>query len=167
MERPERLHHAAYLTYDTAATVRWYTEVLGMKFVGYAAGDHVPSTGASDRFFHSFLEMEDGSCIAFFEIEGLDKKADETIVPRWVRHIALKVPSEEALAGYKARLESHGIDVVGVTDHDFCKSIYFFDPNGIRLELTADVRPFSAEDAQAAAKALGEWNRSTAATVVG
>ena len=38
----------------------------------------------------------------------------------------------------KARLEAHGINVVGVTDHGFVKSIYFFDPNGIRLEFTAE-----------------------------
>jgi len=31
------------------------------------------------------------------------------------------------------------LDVVGVTDHEFVKSIYFFDPNGIRLEITCEV----------------------------
>ena len=158
MERPERLHHVAYLTYDTAGTVKWYTDVLGMKLVGYAAGDSV-STGPSERFFHSFLEMGDGSCIAFFEIEGLEQKADETIVPSWVRHIALKVPSEESLESHQVRLETHGVDVIA-KDHGFCKSIYFFDPNGIRLELTADVRPFSDQDAEEATKALQEWDKS-------
>ena len=164
MERPERLHHVAYLTYDTAATVKWYTDVLGMKLVGYAAGDSV-STGASDRFFHSFLEMGDGSCIAFFEIEGLEKKADETVVPSWVRHIALKVPNENALEDHKKCLETHGVEVIG-KDHGFCKSIYFFDPNGIRLELTADVRPFSGEDAEAATRALEEWSKSVVGAAV-
>ena len=38
----------------------------------------------------------------------------------------------------KARLEANGVEVVGVTDHGFVKSIYFFDPNGIRLEFTAE-----------------------------
>ena len=38
----------------------------------------------------------------------------------------------------KARLEANGISVVGITDHGFVKSIYFFDPNGIRLEFTAE-----------------------------
>ena len=38
----------------------------------------------------------------------------------------------------KARLEANGVSVVGITDHGFVKSIYFFDPNGIRLEFTAE-----------------------------
>ena len=38
----------------------------------------------------------------------------------------------------KARLEAAGIAVVGVTDHTIFKSIYFFDPNGHRLELAAN-----------------------------
>jgi catechol-2,3-dioxygenase len=37
----------------------------------------------------------------------------------------------------KRRLEDNGIEVLGVTDHGFLQSIYFFDPNGVRLELTA------------------------------
>ena len=39
----------------------------------------------------------------------------------------------------KTRLEAHGIEVLGVTDHRVFKSIYFFDPNGIRLELSAQL----------------------------
>jgi catechol-2,3-dioxygenase len=38
----------------------------------------------------------------------------------------------------KARLQAEGIDVVGITDHTIFKSIYFFDPNGHRLELACD-----------------------------
>lgn len=37
----------------------------------------------------------------------------------------------------KAELEAGGIEVVGPTNHEIIKSIYFFDPNGHRLELTA------------------------------
>jgi glyoxylase I family protein len=31
------------------------------------------------------------------------------------------------------------VEVIGVTDHHIFKSIYFFDPNGIRLELSAQL----------------------------
>jgi predicted metal-dependent phosphoesterase TrpH len=34
---------------------------------------------------------------------------------------------------------AHGIEVLGITDHHFVRSIYFFDPNGLRLELTVPV----------------------------
>ena len=56
-----------------------------------------------------------------------------------VQHLALKVDSMDTLQATKARLEAAGIEVVGPTDHTIFKSIYFFDPNGHRLELAADV----------------------------
>ena len=59
--------------------------------------------------------------------------------PAWVQHLALKVDSMDTLLATKARLEAAGIEVVGPTDHTIFKSIYFFDPNGHRLELAADV----------------------------
>jgi lactoylglutathione lyase len=62
----------------------------------------------------------------------------DTNTPDWVQHIALKVETVAELEATKARLEANGIPVVGVTDHTIFKSIYFFDPNGHRLELAAD-----------------------------
>ncbi|MDX9839086.1 MAG: VOC family protein, partial [Azoarcus sp.] len=46
--------------------------------------------------------------------------------------------SMEVLMAAKARLEAAGIDVVGPTDHALFQSIYFFDPNGHRLELACN-----------------------------
>jgi glyoxylase I family protein len=83
--------------------------------------------------------MTDGSCIAFFDL-GDDVAAEKSPnTPEWVNHIALRVESVEELARLKARLEAHGVEVLGVTDHHIFQSIYFFDPNGIRLELTAQL----------------------------
>jgi catechol-2,3-dioxygenase len=58
--------------------------------------------------------------------------------PIWTQHIAFEVGSVEELEATKARLEAAGIEVVGITDHTIFKSIYFFDPNGHRLELAAN-----------------------------
>ena len=55
-----------------------------------------------------------------------------------MQHIAFKVDSVATLETVKARLEANGVPVVGITDHTIFKSIYFFDPNGHRLELAAD-----------------------------
>ena len=46
--------------------------------------------------------------------------------------------AENEVPSTKARLEAAGIEVIGPTDHTIFKSIYFFDPNGHRLELAAD-----------------------------
>ena len=65
----------------------------------------------------------------------------------------------------KSRLEANGISVVGVTDHGFVKSIYFFDPNGIRLELTAETATQDELEqyARTAHAALATWTKEKAA----
>ena len=155
---PERLHHVAYLTRDTQKTVEFYTKCLNMKLVGSVQNEQVPSTREPHPHLHTFFQMADGSCVAFFEILGLPREEDTTVVPRWVRHIALRVPDQDALLSYKAHLEANGVEVLGPVDHDFCQSIYFFDPNGIRLELTCDVWAFREEDARNAESAVAAWN---------
>jgi glyoxylase I family protein len=56
--------------------------------------------------------------------------------PAWVNHLALEMETADELVAAKKRLEDAGIQVLGITDHHIIHSIYFFDPNGIRLELT-------------------------------
>jgi catechol 2,3-dioxygenase-like lactoylglutathione lyase family enzyme len=156
--RPLGLNHVAYLTHDTAKTVEFYTGVLGMRLVGHALDDKVESTGEAQRFLHTFFEMDDGSCVAFFELEGLADEADRTIVPKWVRHIALTVPSPKALEEARERLVAAGMDVIGPVDHEgIWSSIYFFDHNDVRVELTHQRRPLDDADAEAAAAAVEEW----------
>ena len=69
-------------------------------------------------FAHLFFELADKSCIAFFDLGDNAAAEPSPNTPAWVNHIAFKVPSLEALKAMKARLESHGIDVVGITDHE-------------------------------------------------
>lgn len=158
MNRPQGLNHVAYVTTDTAATKRFYTEVLGMKLVGHAIDDSVGSTGEPTTFLHTFFEMGDGSCIAFFEIEGQKQDHHDTPLPRWAPHLALSVGSMEELNAAHQRLLDEGLEVRGVIDHEGTwNSIYFFDPNGVRLELTYQVRPLTEEDASEAETAVAQW----------
>lgn len=157
--RPLSLNHVAYVTWNTAETVRFYTEVLGMKLRGHASGSKV-STGETGRFLHTFLEMEDGSHIAFFEIDGVGRESHQTPVPAWARHIALNVESQGVLDQWEQRLKDHGVEYVGQIDHEGTwKSIYFFDPNGIRLELTHQLRELTDDDEAKAADAVRAWAR--------
>ena len=136
----KKLHHAAYRCKDAAETVKFYTEVLGLRFSHAMGEDHVPSTGKYAPHLHIFFEMEDGSSIAFFECpkdEGVPSGRDPA-TPDWVQHFAFEVESVEVLLRAKADLEAKGLNIVGPTNHDdFIESIYFFDPSGHRLELTA------------------------------
>ena len=55
--------------------------------------------------------------------------------PEWVQHIAFRVKDRATLLEYKAHLQANDVEVLGVTDHGAFHSIYFFDPNGHRVEL--------------------------------
>ena len=134
----QRFHHVAYRCKDAQETVEWYAKHLNMGFVLAIAEDQVPSTHAPDPYMHIFLDAGGGNVLAFFELPNSAPMGRDTNTPEWVQHIAFKVDSVQTLEDTKARLEAAGIAVVGVTDHTIFKSIYFFDPNGHRLELAAD-----------------------------
>ena len=157
--RPQKLHHVAYRCRDAAETVRFYTELLGLRFSHALSNDRVPSTGLFSPHLHVFFEMQDGSSVAFFEVPLAPPAIRDTNTPDWVQHLALEVEDEATLLAAKARLEAAGIKVVGKTDHGFCQSIYFFDPNGHRLELT--IRTEQGGDAerfaQEAPGVLARW----------
>ena len=134
-----RIHHVAYRCKDAKETVEWYVKHLNMNFVLAIAEDLVPSTKAPDPYMHVFLDAGAGNVLAFFELPTYPDMGRDTNTPDWVQHIAFKVDSVAELEAAKTRLQAAGIEVVGVTDHTIFKSIYFFDPNGHRLELACDV----------------------------
>jgi catechol 2,3-dioxygenase-like lactoylglutathione lyase family enzyme len=135
----QQIHHVAYRCKNAKDTVEWYGKHLNMGFVLAIAENQVPSTKAPDPYMHIFLDAGNGNVLAFFELPNSPDMGRDENTPSWVQHIAFKVDSVKTLEETKARLEAAGIDVVGVTDHTIFKSIYFFDPNGHRLELAADV----------------------------
>src|SRR5256885_7323070 len=55
----KKLHHAAYRCKDAAETVRFYTEVLGLRFTHAMGEDHVPSTGQYSPHIHIFFERSE------------------------------------------------------------------------------------------------------------
>ena len=109
-----------------------------MKYLLAFAEDTVPSTKAPDPYMHVFLDAGQGSVLAFFELPTQPAMDRDRNTPTWVQHLAFEVDSMDTLLATKARLEADGIEVIGPTDHTLFKSIYFFDPNGHRLELAAN-----------------------------
>jgi catechol 2,3-dioxygenase-like lactoylglutathione lyase family enzyme len=139
MMKIERIHHVAYRCNDAKETVEWYVKHLNMYYELARAENQVPSTKAPDPNMHLFLDAGQGNILAFFELPACAPMGRDPNTPAWVQHIAFKVDSMATLEATKARLEASGIEVIGPTDHTIFKSIYFFDPNGHRLELAADV----------------------------
>jgi catechol 2,3-dioxygenase-like lactoylglutathione lyase family enzyme len=158
----QRIHHVAYRCKDAQATVEWYIQHLNMDFVLAIAKDHVPSTKAPDPYMHVFLDAGQGNVLAFFELPNSPEMGRDTNTPEWVQHLAFKVNSLEELETMKDRLVANGIDVIGVTDHTIFKSIYFFDPNGHRLEVACDTgTPVMYQQLDAVKWAmLEEWSRT-------
>ncbi|WP_338467660.1 VOC family protein [Novosphingobium sp. ZN18A2] len=156
------VHHVAYRCKDAKETVEFYERVLGMKYTTAFAEDYVPSTGAYDPYMHIFLDAGGGNVLAFFELPGQKDMGRDENTPAWVQHIAFKVADFEALKAAKAHIEAQGIDVLGPTFHGVFRSIYFFDPNGHRLELACDIGTDEQyrELARVAPLMLDEWSRT-------
>ncbi len=153
-------HHVAYRCKDAKETVEFYQKVLGMDFQLAIAEDKVPSTGEPDPYMHIFMDAGNGNVLAFFELPTKPDMDRDQNTPVWVQHIALRVGSMDELLAAKAHVESLGIDVLGPTNHGIFKSIYFFDPNGHRLELAADTRTQDQMDElhRVAPEMLAEWS---------
>ena len=158
----KRIHHVAYRCNDAKETVEFYQRVLGMDFVLAIAEDEVPSTKEPDPYMHIFLDAGMGNILAFFELPNSPKMDRDRNTPEWVQHIAFEVEDLDALMAAKATAEAEGLDVLGPTNHGIFKSIYFFDPNGHRLELAANT---ATEDQmkelhRVAPAMLEEWSKT-------
>ncbi len=158
----ERIHHVAYRCRDAKETVAWYNRVLGMVYTNAFSEDHVPSTGAYDPYMHVFLDCGGGNVLAFFELPNQPEMGRDENTPDWVQHLAFEVGDETALLTAKAHIEAQGIDVLGPTYHGIFKSIYFFDPNGHRLELACNIGTPDqyAELRRVAPLMLEEWSKT-------
>ena len=158
----QQLHHVAYRCNDAKQTADFYIDILGLKYYAAVSEDTVPSTGEKCPYMHIFFAMADGSCVAFFEVPESPPAIKDTNTPEWVQHLALVVEDEEELLEKKAKLEAAGVDVIGPTDHGFCKSIYFFDPNGHRRELTVrtETPEMMERLSSSSAEMLEEWTKT-------
>ncbi len=156
------VHHVAYRCRDAKETVEWYGRVLNMDFQLAIAEDKVPSTGEPDPYMHVFLDAGRGNVLAFFELPNSPDMGRDAATPEWVQHIAFEVADLDALMQAKAHVEHHGIEVLGPVDHRIFRSIYFFDPNGHRLELAAptDGPGMLGELRRVAPAMLEEWAKT-------
>jgi glyoxylase I family protein len=155
----KHLHHYAYRARDAEETRHFYEDILGLPLYHIIQSDVVPSTGEFCPYTHFFFRLTSGEFIAFFDLGDDEAALPSPNTPAWVNHISFKTDSIDSLQRMKARLELAGVEVLGVTDHHIFKSIYFFDPNGVRLELTADIATDEEmeADSKTARARLDEW----------
>ncbi|HAT53474.1 MAG TPA: VOC family protein, partial [Betaproteobacteria bacterium] len=83
---------------------------------------------------HIFFQLHDGSHLAFFESPGKEfifKQQHDFDL-----HTALEVEAT-FMHEMVLKAKSLNIETRGISDHDFIQSVYFRDPNGYVVELTA------------------------------
>ena len=150
--------HAAFPTFDPAATVRFYRDVLGFPVVlsicaaGWGPGDH-------PDFIHFFFDIGNDDRIAFFYYFGVEPfnatgrgdafAAFGPDVPIWFirsRHLAIHVDSQDDLMEYRRRLDASEWPVEMQIQHETIESIYTHDPNGYMVELTRPMRPVTPQE---------------------
>jgi catechol 2,3-dioxygenase-like lactoylglutathione lyase family enzyme len=139
------LHHNAYRCRDSEETRKFYEDFLGLPLVN-AFPIRETKSGRETHVLHSFYEMDDGSCLAFFEVPGGAFEFKEQ--HDYDLHIALEVDRKE-LEPMMAKAQSAGIAVRGIADHKTIDSIYLRDPNGYVIELTAKRPDHDAQIEQA------------------
>jgi catechol 2,3-dioxygenase-like lactoylglutathione lyase family enzyme len=127
------LHHNAYRCRDSEETRRFYEDFLRLK-LAHTLEIGETKNGRTSYVLHTFFQMDDGSCLAFFEAP--DMAFDFKSQSDFDLHIALEV-DEPTLESMFAKGKKSGIETRGIVDHGMVHSIYFRDPNGYVIELTA------------------------------
>lgn len=150
------LHHNAYRCRDSEETRRFYEDFLELPLAD-AFEITQTQTGRQTRVLHSFYRMDDGSFLAFFEAP--DRPFEFKEQHDFDLHIALEV-NDATLERMYAKGKASGIHTRGVSDHGFVRSIYFRDPNGYVIELTAKSPDYKEKMARARREAharLAQW----------
>ncbi len=155
------LHHNAYRCRDSEQTRAFYEDFLGLPLAdAFRIGE--TKTGRETSALHSFYKLGDGSFLAFFEVP--ETPFDFKDQHDYDLHIALEVDGETLKRMFEKGKDA-GIDTRGVADHGFIQSIYFRDPNGYVIELTAPTGAdpdYAAKAEKNAHMKLSEWQATKA-----
>ena len=139
------IDHLALVTDDMPKTMDFYTRVMRMQLVHVRRVPYERDRGQPpyDELRHYFFNMGNDSLLAFFEYPKGLKHADRDL-PGGMQHLAFHLPRSDFDA-MVAHVAACGVEVVGpVALGGRFWSAYFFDNNGIRLELATSLAPPSA-----------------------
>jgi len=158
------LHHMSFRCFDAEETRKFYEDFLGLEFCA-ALPTTVDLAGKQIEALQILFRLSNGNFFSFYDVPD-DVRPDmyEGVGP-FDSHFAMKVSSEAEWEIWTARLKKAGIEYIGPMDHDFVRSVYFPDPNGVWLEITYQVpahEQILAREKSHAAEAMHGWTISTA-----
>ncbi len=155
------IDHVGYRCSEPRKVVEFYTKVLGAEFIRAVSASKV-STGEDIPHINIFLRLEDGSMLDFVDSPYFKPAVHDPNTPSWVKHIAMRVDSEDDLFEIKRRVEASGLQVDGPVARPRNIGIYFFDPFGNRLEVTYERIPQTEKDKAQAYEILDKWEHDKA-----
>jgi len=142
--------HVSLGTLDMDATRQFYEGLLGFK----AVRCDVIEVKEGGQVRHIFFDTGQRQLLAFMEprgVPGVPIEFDGSLnrplgMPEGVYHFAFEAGSLAELEAKRAELIGKGVKVTPIVDHEWAKSIYFKDPNGLLLEYSYLTREFNADD---------------------
>lgn len=162
--RVGKLHHHAFMARDMEETRHFYEDILEFPLIGTWVERLNPVTGKPDNYVHTFFELNDGSCLAFFQFKSSASTREQSLnkfenINPFAHHIALTVDGKDTVMYFKKKLGDAGIPAFE-TDHGYCYSIYFYDPNGLQVEFTTlvpETEEMMCEASKTAHETLKLW----------
>ena len=120
------VHHVALISSDVERTIRFYQDICGFPLTELFENRDYPGST------HFFFDIGHGNALAFFDLPGLDPGPYAEVLGG-LHHLAISMPRDEWAAA-RSRLDEAGIEYAHVDG----SSLYFRDPDGVRLELISD-----------------------------
>ena len=125
MAKIKKVGHVVLGVREPLRSIKFYTEALGMELVNVLE--------EMQMAFLSFGERD-------HDIAVIKVPDDQPVGSSGLAHTALEIEGgQEQLRELYERLKSYGAKVEFTADHVLTKSVYFFDPDGNRLEIFAEV----------------------------
>jgi catechol 2,3-dioxygenase len=124
---PQEVGHVVLRVRDLERSVPFYRDLLGFQVAGEIPGRMVFFT-ATGTNHHDLALMAVGPNAPSPSPYGVG-----------LYHVAIRLPSDDHVRRAYHKLVAAGAEVVGSSDHGVSHSLYLKDPDGIELELYADV----------------------------